>query len=69
MDDWRRWGRHIVRQGPLSELFFCDVRARRHIRQSSEGVLASVVVDIRPIDVVAGAGSLRLTGLLPYWLR
>lgn len=68
MDDWGGRGRHVVREGPLAELFFCDVRARRHIRQSGEGVLARVVVDIRSVDVVAGAGGLRLTGFLPHWL-
>lgn len=69
MDDWGGRGWHIVRGGPLSKLFFCDVRARRHIRQSGKCILARVVVDIRPVDVVASAGSLGLTCLLPHWLR
>lgn len=67
MDDRGGWRGHIVRECPLSELF-CDVSARRHVRQSSECILARVVVDLRAIHVVAGAGSVRLSTLLPHWL-
>ena len=46
VNNWGRWWWDVVRQRPLTKLFFCDVRMRRHIRQSSEGVLAGVVVNI-----------------------